>query len=303
MGTQYLSRLSDAEIQIAQSDSHEEWGKGYTLDARIARLKHFMNDFPGSPVGYSGLKSDGTLVASLKRYHFLLQIAGSYYPTVGIGAVFTALDHRRQGYSTELLKAVLKEETENGTDCALLYSAIDPKLYAAVGFVPFRSEKWRGEIRPTAADGYAFVLSPENEWEQVRAYFEDLAAPESIFVRREKDSWKLLREVNRSEGDYWVEHRGERLGYVNFTANNGELFLQEYIFRREQGSRFWEGVAVLAAQKGCRLLSGWVTDFPYPTGASVEWRKHTAAMLNPLSNRIRTQTLPAKIQLTSLDYF
>jgi len=81
-----------------------------------------------------GLVSNGTLLASAKRYRMRVRLDGRIVDTVGIGAVFTPPEHRGHGYAAVLLQQVLDRARDDGAAMAMLFSEIAPAYYERLGF-------------------------------------------------------------------------------------------------------------------------------------------------------------------------
>ena len=138
-----------------------------------------------------GLVSDGLLLASAKRYRVSVRLGGCTVPTIGIGAVFTPPEHRRQGHAAALIEHIVEAARANGAAMAMLFSEIAPRYYERLGFsmVPMQQAlvgvPWKpgapavlvrsGEPRDLdlmvethhqRAAGYRFSLLYDAEWLQ-----------------------------------------------------------------------------------------------------------------------------------------
>jgi GNAT superfamily N-acetyltransferase len=76
------------------------------------------------------------VVSSAKRYDLSARLDGRIRRVLGIGAVFTAPEHRGRGAATRLLEAMLENAEAEGYEYAMLFSEIDPVFYERLDFVP-----------------------------------------------------------------------------------------------------------------------------------------------------------------------
>ena len=78
----------------------------------------------------------GRLLSTAKRYRFDARLDGRAIRMCGVGAVFTPVELRGQGYATALLERLLDGERREGVELAALFSEIGPTFYRRVGFQP-----------------------------------------------------------------------------------------------------------------------------------------------------------------------
>jgi predicted N-acetyltransferase YhbS len=138
-----------------------------------------------------GLVSNGSLLASAKRYRVTVRLDGRTVPTIGIGAVFTPPEHRGRGHAASLIEHIVEAARADGAALAMLFSEIAPRYYERLGFsvVPMQQAllgvPWKpgapavllrsGEPRDLEliadmhhqrAAGYRFSLAYDAEWLQ-----------------------------------------------------------------------------------------------------------------------------------------
>ncbi len=114
---------------------------------------------------YVGLVDDrGELVAAIKRYGLALVtgVPGALVEVraVGIGAVHTRDDRRREGLAARLVEAVMAEAADLGYAAAFLYSDIDPGYYARLGFVALAADEHEAEVEALPPDDALFATRP-----------------------------------------------------------------------------------------------------------------------------------------------
>src|SRR5918993_3156921 len=82
------------------------------------------------------VSSDGTLLASAKRYRFDVLLDGREARVGGIAAVVTPPALRGRGYARHLVEHIVQEERKAGAVAAALFSEIGASFYARLGFRP-----------------------------------------------------------------------------------------------------------------------------------------------------------------------
>ena len=142
-----------------------------------------------------GVRIDGRLAASCKRYARTLRCGARRFSTAGIGAVFTPPELRRRGYATAMLGALLDAERIAGTDFAYLFSDIGPAFYASLGFIalPSRQMTLRADALPQERM-VLLALDPYNPAALRRTFDVHEARREYAFVRTTLD-WEFQRLV------------------------------------------------------------------------------------------------------------
>jgi GNAT superfamily N-acetyltransferase len=251
-----------------------------------------------------GLRVDGELAASCKRYARVLRCGERSFSAAGIGAVFTPGDLRGRGYATALLGAFLDAERAAGTDLAYLFSDIHPAFYERLGFValPSRTITLRADALP--GERMEIVALGESDDGAVRRCFDALDARRPFaFARTPLDwEWQRLRAASREHGGQLVRlgvRRGRTLAaYVlgRRVPAADAFVVDEYAFARADDARF---VAPLlrAAAGDLRKVQGWLPPAParaaLPAGAT---RRRgdaiamTVALSAPFRAALRTVT-------------
>ena len=245
-----------------------------------------------------GLRVDGKLVASCKRYARVLRSGPDHaYEAVGIGAVFTPEQLRGRGYATALLGAFLDAERAAGTDLAYLFSDIRPAFYEHLGFVtlPSRTITLRADALP--AERVQVTMLAEEDAAAVRRVFDAIEARRPFaFARTPLDwEWQRLRAASRERTGQPI-HLGARRGRALAAYVLGRripeadaFVLDEYAFARDDDAR---AIAPLlrAAAGDLRKVQGWfppaIARDAIPRGA-VRPRTDAIAMIAPLSGAFR----------------
>src|ERR1043166_9460710 len=82
------------------------------------------------------LVEKGDVLASAKLYAFDAVLDGEAVRIAGIGALFTAPEHRGKGHAPALVELLLERAATDGVDLALLFSIISPDYSRRLGFQP-----------------------------------------------------------------------------------------------------------------------------------------------------------------------
>jgi len=90
------------------------------------------------------LAKGNELVASLILYESQFNIPEKF---CGIGSVATAMQHRKQGYSSQLVNGICDILEQSGYSGVYLHSDIDPEFYQRLGFVLVAKENARCMVR------------------------------------------------------------------------------------------------------------------------------------------------------------
>jgi len=279
--------------------SYALWAGARTFDEYVAEFSATANGGWGRRRFRTlGLRVDGELVASCKRYARVLRCGERTYDAAGIGAVFTPDELRGRGYATALLGAFLDAERDAGTDLAYLFSDIHPAFYQRLGFaaLPSRTIALRAGMLLTQRVEVAALGSADAA--AVRRVFDALDKRRPFaFARTPLDwEWQRLRASSREHGGGGVSlgvRRGRTLAaYVTGrrVPAADAFVLDELAFARDDDARC---IAPLlrAAAGDLRTVRGWlppaVAREALPRGA-VRARSDAIAMIVPLSASFRS---------------
>ena len=244
-----------------------------------------------------GLRDDGALVASCKRYARVFRCGERKYTGAGIGAVFTPTELRGRGYATALLGAFLDAERAAGSDFAYLFSDIHPAFYERLGFVPLPSRAISLRADALPSDRLNLVTLGEDDDGAIRRTFDSLENRRAFsFVRSPLDwEWQRLRASSAEYAGAYVRlgvRRGRTLAaYVagrRIPASDA-FVLDEYAFARLDDAPML-GPLLRSAAGDLRTVKGWlpptVARDALPAGA-VRRRTSGISMIVPLSSPFR----------------
>jgi predicted N-acetyltransferase YhbS len=274
------------------------WAAGRTLD-------EYVEDFvavSGSAYGKRrfrtlGLRIDGAVVASCKRYERAIRCGERILRAAGIGALFTPPPLRGRGYASAFIGLLLDAERSAGTDVAYLFSDIHPAFYERLGFIalPSRTISLRADRLPATRLEIAAI--GDGDWMAIRRCFDALDNRRPIAFKRTPLIWEWLRASARTK-----RADGQRVGLVVHRARTASAYvlgrrlpkldafaLDEFGYTGDEG---FDAVAPLvrSAAGDLRKVIGWlppdVARSALPRGA-VKKRKNGIAMIAPLSQSAR----------------
>lgn len=240
-----------------------------------------------------GLRIDGELVTSCKRYEREIRCGHNTLRATGVGAVFTPATLRGRGYATAMLGALLDRERASGTDVAYLFSDIHPAFYERLGFIalPSRTISLRADTLPARRLDVAPVT--DGDWTAIRRCFDALDGRRPIAFRRTPLVWEWLRIRSRPRKD-----DGQRVALIVRRGRNAAAYafgrrlpktdtfaVDEFAYAGDEG---FDAVGPLlrSAAGDLRKIAGWlppdIARAALPRGA-VKRRKSSIAMIALLS--------------------
>lgn len=118
-------------------DSHPLWNDGLSPAAYARYWKaQLRTPWGAAHLDRVALVRGDRVVSSAKRYDLGARIDGRIRRVLGIGAVFTAPEHRGRGAARELMQRMLETAVAEGYEFAALFSEIDRAFYERLDFVP-----------------------------------------------------------------------------------------------------------------------------------------------------------------------
>jgi len=244
-----------------------------------------------------GLRIDGSIVVSCKRYEREIRCGERSLRAVGIGAVFTPPELRGRGYASALIGVLLDNERAAGTDIAYLFSDIHPAFYERLGFVtlPSRTFSLRADTLPATRLEIGPVV--DADWSTIRRCFDALDHRRPISFKRTPLVWEWLRTTTRAN-----PFDGQRVALIARRTRTAAAYvlgrrlpkLDAFVLD-EFGSTGDEGFDAIAplvrsAAGDLRKVTGWlppdVARPALPRGA-VKKRKNGVTMIAPISPAAR----------------
>jgi predicted N-acetyltransferase YhbS len=289
---------ADEYVREVLPHSADLWAEGRSFDDYAGDFRAVASTgFGKRRFRTLGVRLDGTLVASCKRYQRELRCGERLLRAVGVGAVFTPEALRGRGYATALLGALLDAERAAGTDLVYLFSDIHPAFYEKLGFVrvPSRAIALRADALPPAR--VAARTLDDADWPAIERCFAAHEALRPFALTRPPLVWEWIRLRARSRGNEPAPlrlgvMRGRRLvAYVRgrrYPAADA-FALDECAFVDDDAA-LQVPALVRNAAGDLRKVTGWLPPAPVrdalPRGA-VRARTTAIAMLLPLSAAAR----------------
>jgi GNAT superfamily N-acetyltransferase len=216
---------------------------------------------------------NGFVTSSAKRYDLSARIEGRLRRLLGIGAVFTSPERRRQGAARALLESMLDAAEAEGYDYALLFSEIDPAFYEQLDFVPVPLLESRVEV--FRRDGAPAMLVRAGDDRDLPAIVEMSAArsQNARFSLDRSEDWirfglakrRLLSGLGPTglrEVEFFVAEEGHQaVAYLISMIHRGCWFIEDAGDRDPAGARVGAMLQVMLARAphlATPLIYGWL---------------------------------------------
>jgi GNAT superfamily N-acetyltransferase len=270
------------------------WAEGRSFERYVTDLKDVAKSgFGKRRFSMLGIRVNGDIASSCKRYERDLRCGDRMLRSIGIGAVFTREEYRGQGLATAMLAALLDQERKNGTDLAILYSNIRPQFYAEIGFhaLPSRIFTLRADL--LAFERIKPVHIRDDDWPAVARCFAALDEQRQYALHRTPLVWELIRARHRiqPEPGHAVNlaiHANRRiLAYClgRRVVKSDAFVVDEFSFAGAQHAHLIPPL-LRAAAGDLRRITGWLPPSParevLPRG-TVRARRDAILMVAPLS--------------------
>lgn len=116
-------------------ETYQIWSPGLSRSDYLEYQEKQINDgWARRNLRHLALMRGQKVLSSLKLSKLNLQIRDRFFKIGGIGAVYTQLDSRDQGFASELLEQTIDLAKDEGMQALLLFSDIDCDFYARFGF-------------------------------------------------------------------------------------------------------------------------------------------------------------------------
>jgi GNAT superfamily N-acetyltransferase len=263
------------------------------------------------------------VLSSAKRYDLSLRFDGRIRRVLGIGAVFTAPEHRGRGCARELLARMLETAVTEGQEFAMLFSEIPPAFYERLEFVPVPlvertlevDRKRGGAPAMLVRSGDARDLPSIVEMSASRSVGARLALDRSEdFIRFGITRKRLLSGLapsgTRNTEFLVVEEGSQAVAYLVSTEADGRWMIEEAGDRDPSGARLGAMLQVMLARYPSERLPEircWWPDALVPQQVRVAAATATQSVLMIRPLRDRTLPLPpltaAEVVYWHADYF
>jgi len=206
------------------------------------------------------LIEDGAVTSSAKRYDLSARVEGRIRRMLGIGAVFTSPERRGRGGARRLLEAMLESAVTEGYEYAMLFSEIDPALYAKLGFVPVPLLEARLDVkRKPGAPAVLLRAGDDRDMPAIAEMSARHAKGARLALDRSED-WirygvakkRLLSGLGPPglrEIEFLVTEEGHQaVAYLVSTVHEGKWFIEEAGDRDPSGARLGAMLQVMIAR-------------------------------------------------------
>lgn len=221
----YVPSLSEPQVLAVARQTHGLWGTPFAVDEHGRHVLEQLRR-AGSLLRYAGLVLPGGEVgASLKRYRLTLATPEGSWPAVGLGAIFTHPERRREGLGAALCHAILREAAAEGARAALLFSDIGSPFYERLGFRPLPALV---HACPTADLPAAGALC--------RQPTEDLASLGGLRTRslagrvhlsHTTESWRYFAWRSGARAHFTLRDGARLAGFCTLSRRHGGLWVDE----------------------------------------------------------------------------
>jgi len=203
----------------------------------------------------------GTLLSTAKAYRFDASLDGHPIRMCGVGAVFTPVALRGQGYATVLLEQLLDRERRDGVELATLFSEIGPTFYQRLGFAPVPLDEMTvGVVRKDGAPATLVRAGEERDLPAIAAMHETRSTGARFSLRRDPSQIqyslarkRLLAGLGpsglRQVEFFVVEEGASAVAYAVLSTNANGWTLEEAGDRDPAGARLGALLQVLVARE------------------------------------------------------
>ncbi len=244
----------------------------------------------------------GGLLATAKRYRYRVRLDGRFGWMAGIGAVFTPLPHRGQGYASQLIERLLEMERRDGVWFAGLFSEIGTSFYERLGFaavpideVTIRVDRKAGAPAMLVRVGDDRDLPALEEMHRVRSSSVRLALDRDRslihYALSKKRMLAGLGPVGLRQVEFVVAEEGvSAVAYAVLHGNANGWTLEEAGDRDPAGARLGAMLQVLVAREPSApmplIRAWWPQAFPVPPQLALTDRSaaRDVFMVRPLAD-------------------
>lgn len=313
MTTLQLEQANNQDVLKILRETRSIWSGGLSFDRYIQSVQHQLTHPWGKKnLRYLLLKSDDSIVASLKFYSICISSKGRDFKLAGLGAIYTMAEHRKKGFASKLVELVIDFARKENMDGLLLYSDIDPDFYAQLGFVELGSYNF--EISPNinaAFDAHITALTEEHIPSLSLSYNRFLARRQ--FGSQRSDlywRYKIAREkfFNKFSAEEWP-------GVKLLTLDNPSAGFKSYALIENSSktlrvmelvgdeAQIWPQIVAYASKNALMKIRGFEGAISAETGGNLVSRDWAAPMLLPLHRKVENWLGAQPCPLLELDHF
>jgi GNAT superfamily N-acetyltransferase len=278
-----LALVDGPQLQQVLDHSYPLWHEGLSREG----YGRYYAAQVATPWGRTHLQrlalvENGEVLASAKLYTFDAVLDGVPVRIAGIGALFTAPNHRGRGHAPALVECLLERTQSEGADLALLFSIIGPDYYRRLGFETIVTTDLSLKVIEDTRRGAPMTLvraGEERDLADIVALGHARAARYRLHLERNRDylSYAMVKKrllaglgpMGERELQFFIAEEGaSAVAYVVITVHGGTWVLEECGDRDPTGARVGAILQVLIARDPSAVrpaISAWLpADFRPP---------------------------------------
>jgi predicted acetyltransferase len=251
----------------------------------------------------AGLRNaDGVIVSSLKRYDMQLSTPRGPVSAVGIGAVFTPLEDRRQGHAARLIGALLERAKQEGKGAGVLYSDISPDYYARLGFITLEHRQWTAATDELPGMISGLELRPCSDAERLLRLYERSWRGPCVRIKRDDLSWRYWSWRQSLPSAQLLQRGGTDIGYAVVSHYRDTLWVADAALAEDSPEPLWRAFHKLAHERGLTRVAGWLREGQAGGTFQPRAREQCIPMLAPLDDKL-ADIASLKTHFASFDHF
>jgi predicted acetyltransferase len=299
----YLAKLSSDQIIQHVEQSHTLWGGKKTIDDRVKLILKRAQDYNSFHYMSGVVDNQGNLNASLKRYYYPVMLMGRKYNCLGLGAVFTDPQFRKQGMAKQMIEATIVDAQ---ADIMMLYSDIGTEYYSKFGFQKLSTENWSLNIEKEIDNANSFKEIEKNDMDYILKWQKINFKDASIYHLRDERTRPLFLDLNGVAEEIVIYKNNTKIGYaaISFNENSKTCWLEDFLYNDDEKVYFCQQIMGLAKSKGAIKLSGWYSS-SLPFGdVEREERKNAITMVKFLNKAINQRDIELhSAHFQSIDHY
>ncbi|MBW3539559.1 MAG: GNAT family N-acetyltransferase [Planctomycetes bacterium] len=270
-----IHAASEAERLEAYRNVHDVWSGGLSLDEHLRkRLASVQHNRARWFVGCL----DSRVVSSLALYPLSFHVRGEVVAGIAIGSVHTVAEHRGRGFARQLMAHAERVASQEGAALSVLYSDIDQKYYARLGYQLCPSMHIQGRRHDgaplgritmgAASDAILVEVDPQRELPRLMELYETHHRRLALSIARNEDYWRYLLAKNPGDAFFGLLSSARELVACARTAsvaNTNLVKLRDLALAEDSDAAMGRLLDLLHAELHARrqtLMSGWLPDTP-----------------------------------------
>lgn len=259
MALQFVEKLSRSQISDVQRQTHDLWGEHWTLEQRLERLTYSMSFAGGPPLSMCGFVDENNdVVASMKRYALDLTYQNQTLTALGMGAIFTPQQYRKNGLAHDLISRVITDARDRDCPLVFLFSDIGPTYYQRFGFFELPALDMHVEITAISSisTDYQLIKAENGDRKKLIAFHENIFSIDVLRSKHNPPSWAFVRDRFGVVDDFLISNGDDDIGFVSLSIHNNSLMLHEFFVPADKEMILFSLLKDLAATHHVQKISG-----------------------------------------------